>query len=112
MNAELDSAKERLRYAASRERSADRKPGVDEAKARLRVAAARFDQVGDEIVRHLGVTELAGWVKEDPWRAVVAAALSGFFAGSLKESEVVLLSLMLRLLDLSSAEIRKSPGSG
>lgn len=110
MNAELNNAKQRLRSA--HERAIQPAPRLEAAKARLRSTAAGFDRMGDEIVRHLGMAELADWVSQDPWKAIFAATAGGFFAGKLKDNEVLLLSLLLRLLDLVSAESRKPPPGG
>ncbi|MGR9046119.1 MAG: hypothetical protein ACU83N_12545 [Gammaproteobacteria bacterium] len=109
MNSGVRNAKERLRNAAAYQRSKQPIPQLDIAKARLRLTASCFDQAGDEAVRHLGIAELTGWVKKDPWRALFIAATGGFLAGKLKESEVILIGLMLRLFDLISAENPKPP---
>jgi hypothetical protein len=107
VNAGIEGAKQRFRQVATRGPKDKPAAGVEEAKTKLRLTAEGFDQIGDELIRHLGMAELRVWVKKDPWRATLSAAVGGFLAGNLRESELLLLSLLLRLLDLTGFEARR-----
>lgn len=98
MSADLEGAKQRLRHVAVRGRMERRRLGLAEAKEKVRSASANFDRAGDELMRHLGAEELSAWVVQEPWRATLSAAASGFFVGKLKDSELLLVGSLLRLL--------------
>ncbi len=104
MTTATEGAKQKLRQAATRGCIERPRLSLEESKAKLRSAAAGLDLIGDELTRHLGTAELKTWVKRDPWQAILCATVGGFVAAHIKDSGLLLFSVLSRLVDLTAAD--------
>jgi ElaB/YqjD/DUF883 family membrane-anchored ribosome-binding protein len=67
------------------DRKTDRQLTVEEAKAGLRETASRV--------------KLSGWIRENPWEAVVGGAVTGLLLGSSRRARKATCSGLSRLLE-------------